>query len=116
MLWKWNFRIKILELHSEAITVKLHEAQEALFQEKSAEAQWKTQYEDVYTQWQEQFKRNTELQADQAVLQHQVDTLNTALTEATSKNSILAHEKWILGQEKAQLFGQLKQMKSALKV
>jgi chromosome segregation ATPase len=109
-------KIYKIELHTEVLTLKLNEAQEALSQEKSTAEHWKTQYKDVYTQWQEQFKRNTELHADQAVLQHQVDALNATLTETNSKNSILAHEKWILGQEKAQLFGQLKQMESALKV
>lgn len=109
-------RLYKIELDSEVLTLKLSEEQEAFVKEKSAALQLKTQYEDVYTQWQEQFKRNAEFQAEQAVLLHKIDTLNAALTEVTSKNNVLAHEKWILGQEKAQLFGQLKQIESSLRV
>jgi len=31
-----------------------------------------------------------------------------------TQNKLLAHEKWILGEEKAQLIGQMKQLKSTL--
>jgi Plasmid replication region DNA-binding N-term len=31
------------------------------------------------------------------------------------QNKVLAHDKWMLGQEKAQLFGQLKQWESMVK-
>ena len=107
-------KVDKIAAQNEAIIAKLNEAQEALSQEKSGQQHWKAQYEDIYAKWEERYKRNTELKADQAVLQHQVDTLNATLTEATSKNSVLAHEKWILGQEKSQLFGQLKQIESSL--
>ena len=109
-------KVDKISVHNEAIIVKLNEAQEALYQQKSTQEHWKAQYEDIYIKWEEHYKRNTELQADQAVLQHQVDTLKAELREKTSKNSVLAHEKWVLGQEKSQLFGQLKQIESSLKV
>jgi hypothetical protein len=40
----------------------------------------------------------------------QLATLQKELIETSQQNKIVAHDKWILGQEKAQLFGQLKQV------
>jgi hypothetical protein len=36
------------------------------------------------------------------------------MIELREQNKLLAHEKWILGQEKAQLYGQLKQLQEIL--
>lgn len=52
----------------------------------------------------------TELQAQHAGLSQQCVMLVTELKEAKEQAKVLAHEKWVLGQEKAQLQGQLKQL------
>ena len=36
--------------------------------------------------------------------------MRSELESIIAQNKLLAHDKWILGQEKAQLFGQLKQL------
>ena len=38
------------------------------------------------------------------------EAIGAEIAELREQNKILAHEKWILGQEKAQLYGQLKQL------
>lgn len=52
------------------------------------------------------------LQSQNAVLTQQVALIKKELEEVSQQNKMLAHDKWILGQEKAQLFGQLKQWES----
>ena len=38
----------------------------------------------------------------------------TELAELREQNKVLAHEKWVLGQEKSQLYGQLKQLETCV--
>ena len=58
----------------------------------------------------EQKKSYCELQIQHAVVLQKSEILKTELKEALEQNKVLAHEKWMLGQEKAQLYGQLKQL------
>ena len=48
------------------------------------------------------------------MLLQQAEIVKNELAELRDQNKLLAHEKWILGQEKAQLFGQLKQLESSI--
>jgi hypothetical protein len=58
----------------------------------------------------------TKLQTQNAVLSQQIVTIKVELENVAKENKILAQDKWTLGQEKAQLFGQLKQAASALRL
>ena len=62
--------------------------------------------------FEEQSKRFAELQANYAVLIQQFDTANADIKELRQQSRALANEKWELGQEKARLYGQLKQVES----
>ena len=42
----------------------------------------------------------------------QLEIMKIEIKELREQNKLLAHEKWELGQEKAQLYGQLKQLES----
>jgi hypothetical protein len=62
----------------------------------------------------EQNKILTELQTQHALTQQQLEFEKLKSKEISDQNKDLASEKWILGQEKAQLYGQLKQFNIAL--
>ena len=42
----------------------------------------------------------------------QLVALKVEVNDKAEQNKVLAHEKWVLGQEKAQLYGQIKQIES----
>jgi hypothetical protein len=63
----------------------------------------------------EQNKILVELKTQYALTFQQLESEKLKSKEISEQNKALASEKWILGQEKAQLYGQLKQFGSAFK-
>ena len=55
-----------------------------------------------------------ELKAQNTILSQQMITMKTELDDSAAQNKMLAHDKWILGQENAQMVGQIKQLQSIL--
>ena len=96
--------------HDETTSAKLMETHQSLVQQTNTQQHWQVQYEDLEVKWEEQTKLNVELKMQQAVLSQKIAITTTELEEITAQNKVLAHDKWFLGQEKAQLFGQLKQL------
>ena len=72
----------------------------------------------MYEKAQEKLENHTQqlidLQTKSNVLTEQLATAQEALTQSHEQNKFLAHEKWILSQENAQLKGQLKQIQVTL--
>lgn len=64
----------------------------------------------------EQNKMLTDLQTQHALTKQQLETEKLKSKELGEQNKALASEKWILGQEKAQLYGQLKQNEKMLNI
>jgi hypothetical protein len=52
----------------------------------------------------------TSHQIEIKILSQKLISADQAIATLESQSKLLAHDKWILGQEKAQLEGQLKQM------
>lgn len=100
--------------HAESLSVELIEAKQIIVQKSENERHLQTQHDKIYPKWEEQMAISENLKLENAVLSQQLVTIKKALEVATEQNKILAHDKWILGQEKAQLFGQLKQMTNNL--
>ena len=100
---------------NEEITGKLHDTQVLLAEHINAVQHWKAQYETAYAKLEEQYQRNAEMKGEQASLIREMGSIKSKLQEISSQNSVLAHEKWILGQEKAELLGQFKQMEISRK-
>jgi chromosome segregation ATPase len=94
----------------ERMRTTINELRSVLAEEKSAHQHWKAQHDHLSVKWEEAQNRNIELQSDQAILSQQLKTNSQAIEEIKQQNRELAHDKWILGQEKAQLFGQLTQL------
>ena len=97
-------------LHDERISAELLEVNAALTKKMVSEDHWKTQHDSMHVKWEEQIKASVELQSQNAVLSHKLVTVEAQLADLADQNKLFAHDKWILGQEKAQLFGQLKQL------
>lgn len=93
---------------------KLNAANMELAKQTSLQQHWQAQHESIYAQWEEQRSKNTELQTELAVITQKLTTTTATLEEKLNQNKKMANEKWILGQEKAQLFGQLKQLESQI--
>ena len=93
----------------EAVSAELIVANNAVVQKTESQQHWQSQFEKIDTARNEQSKIMIDLQTQNSLLNLQLEILKKELVDASQQNKILAHDKWILGQEKAQLFGQLKQ-------
>lgn len=96
--------------HSEEVSAELIETNRILIQKSESQLHWQNQYDKIYAQWEEQMKMTADLKIENAILSQQVTAIQKELVVIAEQNKVLAHDKWILGQEKAQLFGQVKQM------
>ena len=94
----------------ESVFAELIIANNTVVQKTESQQHWKLQFEKSDTSREEQLKSTMDLQTQNSVLNVQLATFQKELIEASQQNKILAHDKWILDQEKAQLFGQLKQV------
>ena len=98
-----------LETQSELLMTRLTEALSELATKTQAQVHWQNQFQTLQTKQDEQAQCLIELKTQNAILLKQSETMNTDCHELRAQNQLLAHEKWILGQEKAQLMGQLVQ-------
>ncbi len=103
-----------LSLYAQTISDKLIEVNTALAQKTESQQHWQTQYEELFAKCEEGMTMIAELKTQNAVLSEQGTAIKVMLDGAVEQNKALAHDKWMLGQEKAQLFGQLKQLQTAL--
>jgi chromosome segregation ATPase len=101
-----------LEVQHETIVVRLTDALRELAKKEEAQKHWQDQSGILTTKFDEQSKSFIELQAKHAMLLQQLETINADIKEMRQQNKVLANEKWELGQEKARLYGQLKQVES----
>ena len=94
----------------ETASAELIIANKAVVQKTESQQHWQSQFEKIDASREERAKIMMDLQTQNSVLNLQLATLQKELIDASQQNKTLAHDKWILGQEKAQLFGQLKQV------
>ena len=101
-----------LETQHESVTARLTKTLNELSKKEEAQKHWQDQYNILTTKFDEQNKVFTELQTQHALLLQQSEIIKAELKEIRQQNKVLANEKWELGQEKAKLYGQLKQVES----
>jgi chromosome segregation ATPase len=77
---------------------------------------WQEQLQTFQVKYDAHNKSFHEIQTQHAVLLQQIEMMKAEINELHEHNKLLAHEKWELGQEKAQLCGQLKQLESLVKI
>ena len=109
-----NLKIQLhkIEDQYESQTTRLTDALGEVIKKTQDAEHWQNQFQVLQIKYDEQNKNHIELQTQQAVLSQQLVKLQSELKEMREQNSVLAHEKLVLGQEKAQLYGQFKQLES----
>jgi chromosome segregation ATPase len=96
----------------ELITSRLTDAVSELAKKTQDQQHWQDRYQALQEKNDELNQSHVNLMTQHAMLSQQSETMKTELNELHDQNKLLAHEKWILGQEKAQLYGQLKQLET----
>lgn len=107
-------QLEKLTVQYESVMTELIDARHTILKKTEAEEHWKAQCHSIETQYNEKTSLFLELEKEQLVLSKQLEFVNEEVKEICEQNKMLAHEKWILGQEKAQLYGQLKQLESTI--
>lgn len=100
----------------ESLSTQLNESIRELGKTTQDQQNWKDQFNALQKKLNEQSNAYLELQTQHAVITQQLATIKAEFQEMREQNKLLAHEKWILGQEKAQLYGQFKQLESFKKM
>ncbi|MBX9637776.1 MAG: DNA-binding protein [Gammaproteobacteria bacterium] len=88
----------------------LNEVKRLLAQKTESAQHWEAQCEALSIQSKAQTEKIMTFQTEAAVLNEQLSMIKSKLDETMDQNKLLANEKWILGQEKAQLAGEFKQL------
>jgi len=101
-----------LNAQYESIATRLTETLSELAKKEGVQQHWQNQCSVLTTKFDEQNKSFVELQTKHAMLIQQSETTSEEIKELRKQNKALANEKWELGQEKARLYGQLKQVES----
>lgn len=109
-----NLKIQLhkIENQYESQTTRLTDALGEVIKKTQDAEHWQNQFQALQIKYDEQNKNHMELKTQQAVSSQQLVKLQSELKEMRDQNSVLAHEKLVLGQEKAQLYGQFKQLES----
>ena len=92
------------------LTSELNQVKLLLAQKAETSQHWHTQYEGLFTESKAQADKIVAFQTEIAVLNEQLSMLKSELDETKAQNRLLVSEKWELGQEKAQLVGEFKQL------
>ena len=79
-----------------------------------ASQHWETQYTDSQKTLNQKMNQLIEIQAEAKSMSHHLADMKQNGQQLQDQNKLLAHDKWMLGQEKAQLEGQLKQMQKMI--
>lgn len=102
---------KLIERHEDA-EERLAKALNALAKKEEAQKHREEQYNELVIKWDNLNKEHSELKTQTALVQQQAEAAKIELEEVRKQNKVLANEKWELGQEKARLYGQLKQFEA----
>jgi chromosome segregation ATPase len=100
---------KIIADH-ESINSKLTDTLSELSKTTQDQQHWQKACKTIEGKWDEQNQSFIDLKTQHATLLQQSEALRAEVKDLRDQNKLLAHEKWELGQEKAQIYGQLKQL------
>lgn len=110
-----NLKTQLVKLNEqyELMSTRLTEVKSELTKKTQDQRHWQEQSQGLQIKYDEQNDSFLELQTYHAMSLQQLETIKIELIELREQNKLLAHEKWVLGQEKAQLYGQFKQLESS---
>lgn len=101
-----------LAIQHESVTSRLTDIHNELAKKTHEQQHWHEQFKTLQVKYNDQNQSFIDLKTQCATLTQQSETMKVEIKELREQNKLLAHEKWELGQEKAQLFGQLKQIEA----
>lgn len=96
------------------LSAEIMEAKLSLAQKAEGERHLQIQHDKLFSEREEQMKVVANLKLEYALLAQQISIIKKDHDVLTEQSKLLAHDKWILGQEKAQLLGQVNQLQSIL--
>jgi chromosome segregation ATPase len=99
-----------LNTQHELLTARLAEILGELAKKTQGQQHWQEQFELLQAKYDTKSESLVNLKTQHAILLQQSETNKSEINELREQNKLLAHEKWILGQEKAQFYGQMKQL------
>jgi chromosome segregation ATPase len=101
-----------LEMQHESVASRLTDTLNELAKKTHEQEHWQEQFKTLQVKHNDQNQSFIDLKTHYATLMQQLEIMKIEIKELREQNKLLAHEKWELGQEKAQLYGQLKQLES----
>jgi chromosome segregation ATPase len=99
-----------LSTQHELLTARLAEILSELAKKTQGQQHWQEQFALLQAKFDAQSESLVNLKTQHAMLLQQSEMNRSEINELREQNKLLAHEKWILGQEKAQFYGQMKQL------
>lgn len=111
-----SMKAQLDQIHAqhESITIRHADLLSELARKTQDQQHWQERFQTLQETHEGQNQSLIDLKTQHAILLQQSETIKSELKELREQNKVLAHDKWILGQEKAQLQGQLKQMESCI--
>jgi hypothetical protein len=103
-----KIQLSKLEVQQQSQTEKITQALNESTQKMHEAKNWQEKYEGLQLKYDNQNKEHIELKTQYTVASQISIDLKSALKQQQDQNQTLANEKWMIGQEKAQLEGQLK--------
>jgi len=95
------------------LKIKLGKHEKQLVELTQSQQHWRSQYVAQCEKYDEQNKVAIHLQKEVAVFSEKLKLSDQEIERLMAQNKNLAHEKWILDQEKSRLLGQLDQLEMA---
>lgn len=96
-----------LNAQHESISIRFTDNVSELAKKTQDQQHWQERFQTLQAIHNEQNQSLIDIKTQYAVLLQKHETIKTELKELREQNKTLAHEKWILGQERAQIEGQL---------
>lgn len=106
-----NEQLTQSRIQQEMLDERLIETLERLAKKTQSAESLQNQFDSLNEKFSQNEENIQQLNIQYSVVLQQLNATQIELKEMTEQNKKLIQEKWILGQEKAQLFGQLKQIK-----
>ncbi len=107
-----NLRAQNTDLNQkmETLTREYHQIKQDLLCQAQAKMRVESDHQAAQQKNEQQALLIAKLTTEGAVMAQKLVDIGTALQDSQDQNKLLASEKWVLGQEKAQLMGALKQL------
>lgn len=104
---------KLNEKH-DSINIHLADTLNELGRKTQDQQHWREHSQALQTKYDELNQSFYEIKTQYAMLKKESEAMKAELRESREQNKLLAHEKWELGQQKSQLYGQLKHLESCV--